>query len=183
MSAAERQGLSPRVRGNLEDVESCATPAGSIPACAGESAGAAPPVVGGGVYPRVCGGIFKVARLRALLRGLSPRVRGNPAPKETPRTKARSIPACAGESELELGAWLDVAVYPRVCGGISAPARLRMAAAGLSPRVRGNLGKANPPRLANRSIPACAGESAPGGAALQPATVYPRVCGGIRPVV
>ncbi len=91
----------------------------------------------------------------------------------------RSIPACAGESNLRVGCWHYRRVYPRVCGGITAVASRRSPAAGLSPRVRGNLGKDSDYPSRPRSIPACAGESLSGlagGLALQ---VYPRVCGGI----
>ena len=53
-----QMGLSPRVRGNL----TMATPAvdwkRSIPACAGEPVRLGGEVLGGGVYPRVCGGTW-----------------------------------------------------------------------------------------------------------------------------
>ena len=51
-----RQGLSPRVRGNLHIAGKCLVRDGSIPACAGEPL---VPILYGvlnGVYPRVCGG-------------------------------------------------------------------------------------------------------------------------------
>ena len=72
-----RQGLSPRVRGNLHYHLNHRVVTGSIPACAGE------PGRGGrggrlmGVYPRVCGGTAQQRPDPAGGRGLSPRVRGN----------------------------------------------------------------------------------------------------------
>ena len=69
-------------------------------------------------------------------------------------------------------------VYPRVCGGTGIRPRARQAAAGLSPRVRGNL-HANAfflPRPG--SIPACAGEPLSDLEVLVTMEVYPRVCGG-----
>ena len=49
---------------------------------------------------------------------------------------------------------------------------------GLSPPVRGNLGKARAIGKSIRSIPACAGEPLDREASGNPAGVYPRLCGG-----
>ena len=49
-------GLSPRVRGNRGLGAVGPTLPGSIPACAGEPCTRPGQMVGGGVYPRVCGG-------------------------------------------------------------------------------------------------------------------------------
>ena len=49
-------------------------------------------------------------------------------------------------------------VYPRVCGGTHKSGIPRLAIFGLSPRVRGNPAARQPEYLAERSIPACAGE-------------------------
>ena len=92
-----QQGLYPRVRGNRcprAGWEGCA---GSIPACAGE-----PPVCRAGnartrVYPRVCGGTRGGGGAVRPARGLSPRVRGNPALHWRQAAAGGSIPACAGE--------------------------------------------------------------------------------------
>ena len=72
-----RQGLSPRVRGNLSVCDD-GRPAGrSIPACAGEPqhhfCHPTPPTV----YPRVCGGTAAALPSYGSEQGLSPRVRGN----------------------------------------------------------------------------------------------------------
>ena len=89
-------GLSPRVRGN----PSLAAPAGcwrrSIPACAGEPAGARHSRQHTGVYPRVCGGTLTVLLLALVAIGLSPRVRGNRQVLRSRVASAGSIPACAG---------------------------------------------------------------------------------------
>ena len=110
-------GLSPRVRGNrcgqgrrpgpLRSIPACAgnrhrpapapERARSIPACAGE------PYSPGGtsctwrVYPRVCGGTISSKGGFKFVRGLSPRVRGNPVGQKQLDRVGRSIPACAGE--------------------------------------------------------------------------------------
>ena len=56
------------------------------------------------VYPRVCGGteVERVAELGQ--QGLSPRVRGNHLTGGIVRTTMGSIPACAGEPEMEMSA-------------------------------------------------------------------------------
>ena len=252
-------GLSPRVRGNPAGwpctaaadsgrvyprvCGGTATPLppertmGSIPACAGEPAGAVCATIRQNRSIPACAGEPHRRQWAPLSwRGLSPRVRGNPRrplcpaaywPKVYPRvcggTSAsnaqwrylgdpRSIPACAGEPR-HAGSSLAIAVYPRVCGGTrprrngASPRKLR----GLSPRVRGNpacRGQGLSPRVSGGqarplagSIPACAGEPRPALAAgglwrsipacageprhrNPPAhrAVYPRVCGGTRPM-
>ena len=110
-------GLSPRVRGNLKDVDDGITSVGSIPACAGEPNcfyGEQPPVE---VYPRVCGGTRTERTATHYHKGLSPRVRGNPAPPAERAERCGSIPACAGEPPVARRADDGKGVYPRVCGG------------------------------------------------------------------
>ena len=70
-------GLSPRVRGNPISPTPCRGWTRSIPACAGEPISAFAHPVNKGVYPRVCGGTTPVTFRGAVIRGLSPRVRGN----------------------------------------------------------------------------------------------------------
>ena len=157
-TASQGVGLSPRVRGNLGVPAGVNGGPGSIPACAGEPHRIRIPAWRWGVYPRVCGGTQGPAPALLSVKGLSPRVRGNPAHCTHDSTARWSIPACAGE--------------PSPAAYLAGPAR------GLSPRVRGN----RVPRwgwLAMAgSIPACAGEplrlTRKSGAPM----VYPRVCGG-----
>ena len=176
------RGLSPRVRGNRVGGVGGAGRAGSIPACAGEPGRAARPPFWAEVYPRVCGGTRR--RLRNCPRppGLSPRVRGNPGNAVGTARRRRSIPACAGEPSSEGGAGNLPRVYPRVCGGTlpgkSGPGLLM----GLSPRVRGNRGQARRQWRWPGSIPACAGEPRGFQGAVLFIGVYPRVCGGTRPL-
>ena len=72
-------GLSPRVRGNLLLQELHLVGEGSIPAGAGEPRAWCAASGMRRVYPRGCGGTPINAILCASSRGLSPRVRGNPA--------------------------------------------------------------------------------------------------------
>ena len=71
-------GLSPRVRGNHPLAIPCPSQVGSIPACAGEPIPHSEFRKIPRVYPRVCGGTFRMPLKQRILDGLSPRVRGNP---------------------------------------------------------------------------------------------------------
>ena len=73
----QREGLSPRVRGNPEQTAFRTLRQRSIPACAGEPHHPAGTVMTCTVYPRVCGGTRLAAAVECLRPGLSPRVRGN----------------------------------------------------------------------------------------------------------
>ena len=154
----------------------------SIPACAGEPSYLRYVVIMYKVYPRVCGGTDIMLTITTKYGGLSPRVRGNPALACACETVSRSIPACAGEPDYESVETVSVKVYPRVCGGTRLRESKERRCDGLSPRVRGNLIKGKPLVLWGRSIPACAGEPLQSRKSKRHVAVYPRVCGGTRPV-
>ena len=178
-----RRGLSPRVRGNRGIGQGGIVGGGSIPACAGEPASQVQiqlPLASL-VYPRVCGGTTDLAPLYSERYGLSPRVRGNRAGAALPAGLTRSIPACAGEPAWTAPTSAPASVYPRVCGGTRQRILRLPKTPGLSPRVRGNLLKGNPPTGHHGSIPACAGEPHPPATAPHTTGVYPRVCGGTAP--
>ena len=71
------EGLSPRVRGNLEHPAVDLVKVGSIPASAGEPGSVISALAIITVYPRECGGTGLSPRVRGNPWGLSPRVRGN----------------------------------------------------------------------------------------------------------
>ena len=112
-------GLSPRVRGNRMLSPPRDRDQGSIPACAGEPAAARQTCAPAWVYPRVCGGTATSSAWAKIIRGLSPRVRGNLAEHLGISEDDGSIPACAGEPPQCLPTSREVRVYPRVCGGTS----------------------------------------------------------------
>ncbi len=179
----QRNGLSPRVRGNPRRERLLIPRRGSIPACAGEPRTARGPRPVDAVYPRVCGGTRSGGAARLPWLGLSPRVRGNHFMIVALRFMIRSIPACAGEPA---GRWRRRSapgVYPRVCGGTVAVYRDDADEAGLSPRVRGNRCRPRLRLYQHGSIPACAGEPPGNGLRGWAAPVYPRVCGGTAPGV
>ena len=174
----EEQSLSPRVRGNPALADRRPRRARSIPACAGEPPGAGRSRAGAGVYPRVCGGTVEVEVGAKDAKGLSPRVRGNPALRRHIPGGPGSIPACAGEPSMARAGAHPSRVYPRVCGGTSRGRHSASSRRGLSPRVRGNLRVSELARRRRGSIPACAGEPRCGIVLRSSVGVYPRVCGG-----
>ena len=171
-------GLSPRVRGN--HVFHYLRPDGfrSIPARAGEPRPASAPATTRSVYPRACGGTCPPTGALPLSPGLSPRVRGNRRTPPTPALPRRSIPARAGEPRRRRVGGKVSRVYPRACGGTDATCIKCPTAAGLSPRVRGNLGSQQRKVFGHGSIPARAGEPRPARRHRCPPPVYPRACGG-----
>ena len=132
-------GSSPRVRGTLICLLLCCLPRRFIPACAGNS--------------RLC-----VCR-RHLCTGSSPRVRGTPHGRASRVPGLRFIPACAGNSFLSISVMPFSSVHPRVCGELNLPKPAQHRASGSSPRVRGTQRFGVAQRLADRFIPACAGNS------------------------
>ena len=179
MTAVVRSpGLSPRVRGNLVCYCFIGCCYWSIPACAGEPRRPRRLCRAIQVYPRVCGGTACHDPQRGCCPGLSPRVRGNPAPSLTSVARLGSIPACAGEPRMDILNRLVFRVYPRVCGGTPTACAPPRSAKGLSPRVRGNLEHWHNPYGPAGSIPACAGEPGFLRRAGRDYPVYPRVCGG-----
>ena len=177
-STAPASGLSPRVRGNRGLAAQTPAPEGSIPACAGEPITASDPWPAEEVYPRVCGGTPQFAQPPVGVKGLSPRVRGNPRPDQPAMAGTRSIPACAGEPLSLAARRLAAEVYPRVCGGTDHIRTWTQPGDGLSPRVRGNPSCIRVMMSCIRSIPACAGEPLAVDPPPPQPGVYPRVCGG-----
>ena len=86
----------------------------------------------------MCGGTKGAYVDAGVRKGLSPRVRGNPARSTGRACVLRSIPACAGEPMISGCSQKPGQVYPRVCGGTRVPPPTRFCTSGLSPRVRGN---------------------------------------------
>ena len=116
----DRNGLSPRVRGNRSGGVGLQLPRRSIPARAGEPASDLVQCLNPEVYPRACGGTTRGQQLHGNQQGLSPRVRGNLECDECGETVNGSIPARAGEPINGQVAAKRAGVYPRACGGTSA---------------------------------------------------------------
>ena len=153
------RGLSPRVRGKLQNMPPIQQDSGSIPACAGEARLTSMSARPFPVYPRVCGGSAGNPGFPTRTRGLSPRVRGKRAGMPRPGWATRSIPACAGEAPHPRYPPGRAGVYPRVCGGSELTGATAQRGIGLSPRVRGKRCRFRRQSPNSRSIPACAGEA------------------------
>ena len=177
-SNANLDGLSPRLRGNLEQHGQIPKSARSIPAPAGEPPKQWNRLITAQVYPRACGGTLPVAILELSSMGLSPRLRGNRPGEKISSKAVGSIPAPAGEPPVPSGCRRGGPVYPRACGGTLLSASGFLPRFGLSPRLRGN--RLMPPPIMSRdgSIPAPAGEPSAAGTRCGWTRVYPRACGG-----
>ena len=128
----------------------------------------------------MCGGARRRSRLPSSRRGLSPRVRGSREHQAGMTETERSIPACAGEPSRGGPSTTSPRVYPRVCGGALRFTLDLIEVLGLSPRVRGSLGRSIGRHHTLGSIPACAGEPPEARLPTSLHRVYPRVCGGAR---
>ena len=112
-----RTGLSPRVRGNLQQLGQELGRWRSIPARAGEPALQTRRASLASVYPRACGGTSLTSETTVSGEGLSPRVRGNHDCALATALQGHSIPARAGEPPPPTRAVTLRMVYPRACGG------------------------------------------------------------------
>ena len=136
--AGRKNGLSPRGRGNPLLIWGGKIRVRSIPAWAGEPNWNGEIRAGIGVYPRVGGGTRNRHRARRTTIGLSPRGRGNLQILARSIGHQGSIPAWAGEPQLEIMIDDGHKVYPRVGGGTRSSPGSSRRAPGLSPRGRGN---------------------------------------------
>ena len=133
------RGPSPRVRGNLLWEVIPVPSLGPIPACAGQPASRRPRWLLLAAHPRVCGATQAEPKEVAVLKGPSPRVRGNRHGVATHDGVTGPIPACAGQplrTHLGLGSGR---AHPRVCGATQTWSQEDGSYEGPSPRVRGNL--------------------------------------------
>ena len=175
--AVKDGGLSPRVRGHLEDEGRSPRHVRSIPACAGPPRRDRWKPDQCRVYPRVCGATLQGNPRVPSAEGLSPRVRGHPDVISTRDNRKGSIPACAGPPYIDSAINPYQEVYPRVCGATDRKVRRAHPQKGLSPRVRGHRTGHQPGDEHAGSIPACAGPPPKHTHVQEGPTVYPRVCG------
>ena len=139
---AERlpDGSSPRVRGTLLWRAAAVPSCRFIPACAGNSAGAPALVIRHARFIPACAG----NSLNVTYRDVN---------------DDRFIPACAGNSWRGPRTWPIWPVHPRVCGELPPTSTSSTFSHGSSPRVRGTQTADQVALLADRFIPACAGNS------------------------
>ena len=117
LTPPEREGLSPRERGNLRRSPCAEVNDGTIPARAGEPC---PQPVRPGRrrdYPRASGGTTHSERFSDASMGLSPRERGNQFPQVSQVFAKGTIPARAGEPVRRPWWSTSARDYPRASGG------------------------------------------------------------------
>ena len=154
-------GSSPRLRGTQVHRGSRRAQRRFIPASAGNT------LVGiiqhwqSAVHPRVCGEHITGIGFNSGKGGSSPRLRGTPLAEPLSGASSRFIPASAGNTFCHDARSSVCAVHPRVCGEHP---RIDVAAQplhGSSPRLRGTRLAKEADRIANRFIPASAGNTLP----------------------
>ena len=131
----------------------------------------------------MCGATVRIGSLTERTRGLSPRVRGNPARHLAQGQAAGPIPACAGQPSQCVTVLERARAYPRVCGATSCTLTASRRSGGLSPRVRGNPMEEQQPAQSHGPIPACAGQPETGERIEAEPGAYPRVCGATGPML
>ena len=109
-------GSSPRVRGTGARAREPCLVGRFIPACAGNSVRPVTAVLFSPVHPRVCGEQSQQRNVVSRHAGSSPRVRGTEQQSKIDHDNGRFIPACAGNSLVEIPGSKLAPVHPRVCG-------------------------------------------------------------------
>ncbi len=171
-------GLSPRARGKQGFPKSRILAKGTIPACAGETSVIASAIPLKRDYPRVRGGNRGIHRHSLKQWGLSPRARGKLRLGQPIHFTQGTIPACAGETmDQRQGRYLH-RDYPRVRGGNCMTPYAALGSLGLSPRARGKQDDYTAAKVADVTIPACAGETVSEYGQAGGCGDYPRVRGG-----
>ena len=111
-----RQGLSPRMRGNLEELIRQAMHHGSIPTHAGKPRVATETNYSNWVYPHACGETVGKGKVKGGQQGLSPRMRGNHSTRAVVQVRLGSIPTHAGKPRGWCSRCCHRGVYPHACG-------------------------------------------------------------------
>ena len=174
-------GLSPHVRGNRRRAPRRDRRPGSIPACTGKPCRPRGRLCPAWVYPRMYGETSATDGSTSWTAGLSPHVRGNSSATGPRRPAARSIPACTGKPRRRQRPGGSRRVYPRMYGETPVGELWYEVARGLSPHVRGNLGRLPGVSGEARSIPACTGKPRRRRVFRHHRQVYPRMYGETVP--
>ncbi len=128
-----------------------------IPAHAGNGICGAVFRADGSVHPRACGERMFQSYTDIPSSGSSPRMRGTGRSRHSVCTWLRFIPAHAGNGRWARCWRRSAAVHPRACGERPRGHRCGPFRNGSSPRMRGTVVPATPPRARTRFIPAHAG--------------------------
>ena len=180
LPVALARGSSPRARGTRPTRGDRLVLARFIPACAGNAAGGGTRARRSSVHPRVRGERAGSVADEAVKLGSSPRARGTLRLERGEDRVPRFIPACAGNAPVSTRAARAGTVHPRVRGERTSTPPAALTSSGSSPRARGTPLDVLRRRVAERFIPACAGNARCQGATLETPPVHPRVRGERR---
>ena len=132
------------------------------------------------VHPRACGELYGSPDPTDRGDGSSPRMRGTRLKVLFLVGGHRFIPAHAGNSYRRSVGYGFNSVHPRACGELTDQPSITSSGDGSSPRMRGTHHDVALSRLANRFIPAHAGNSIKHRHATAAKTVHPRACGELQ---
>ena len=167
-------GPSPLTRGNRAHRSRIARPCGSIPAHAGQPASCLLRARLPRVHPRSRGATAVQSSPVADILGPSPLTRGNRLHLRSSGGTQGSIPAHAGQPSRTATAGCLARVHPRSRGATERSGLLSLRQQGPSPLTRGNRYCLRAKRLRHGSIPAHAGQPAPGRRRRRGLGVHPR---------
>ncbi len=156
----EQFGSSPRLRGTLTVQALGPGSVRFIPAPAGNTLAQVFSRRTRSVHPRACGEHLAARSALAASAGSSPRLRGTPCAAPGHVMQSRFIPAPAGNTRVLNTGNPQGAVHPRACGEHSHRSARGVALGGSSPRLRGTRWGPFRARMAERFIPAPAGNTA-----------------------
>ncbi len=171
------RGSSPRMRGKHLAQYGRGLGGRIIPAHAGQTVGTNTVLSMPSDHPRACGANYSPFSWGMMQFGSSPRMRGKPAQRVLRRQTTRIIPAHAGQTFARRRAACSGTDHPRACGANALFIERKVLRTGSSPRMRGKRGVIVIVHVAERIIPAHAGQTKSLAALAALAADHPRACG------
>ena len=165
------------MRGKLPVGGAVASRGRIIPAHAGQTPCPKAGVLQWTDHPRACGANFKTWVKQTENHGSSPRMRGKRVRARASATRARIIPAHAGQTHRMQRGFMAGPDHPRACGANVHTAYQLRFPAGSSPRMRGKRLHDRCHRQRGRIIPAHAGQTWAVRPRVRPNSDHPRACG------
>ena len=169
------------MRGKLPVGGAVASRGRIIPAHAGQTPCPKAGVLQWTDHPRACGANFKTWVKQTENHGSSPRMRGKRVRARASATRARIIPAHAGQTHRMQRGFMAGPDHPRACGANVHTAYQLRFPAGSSPRMRGKRLHDRCHRQRGRIIPAHAGQTSWIGMNISSLSDHPRACGANLP--
>ncbi|SAI67733.1 Domain of uncharacterised function (DUF2825) [Bordetella ansorpii] len=170
-------GSSPHTRGTHPGAAGGVGHVRFIPAYAGNTGLSKRARNSNSVHPRIRGEHVFDYYAPAGSRGSSPHTRGTLDPPYVHSTRARFIPAYAGNTRRPSVPCRTLPVHPRIRGEHGPASPPAATHRGSSPHTRGTLNPGRPPPRYSRFIPAYAGNTCSAPARQPPASVHPRIRG------